>query len=220
MELQTYYNYWDNRYKVGEIQFIKKSSHNPQRKFFVDWVCRCEDIKSILEVGPGEMIEYKMIHKRRPDVNYSIADVSKIFIENCRKKHPEVDTYRISLEELDILKDKNFDCVYQSAVFEHSPDVRAAIKNCISIGKQFHFVFFKWRWKDGGLKSQFFKGKNFYSSSFNIWKIIEEIEKYGSIDYADVISKNGNIPIEQLFRKRKGKKQRDGRWLAIHGSRK
>ena len=103
-------------YKIGEIEFIKKRIEHPHRKFFVDWVCHSEKIKSILEVGPGEMIEYQSISKRRPDIKYSISDISLLFINNCKEKYPKVDTYRIPLERLDSFEKGKFDCIYQASV--------------------------------------------------------------------------------------------------------
>jgi hypothetical protein len=166
------------------------------------------------------MIEYQLISKERPDIKYAISDVSNIFINNCKEKFPEVETYRMPVEQLNELN-KEFDCVYQCAVFEHSLNVRAAIRNCINLGKIFHFVFFRWRWKGGGLKPRLFESKNFYSSTYNIWQILKEIEKYGQIDYTNVINNKGDIYSLEEYRKiSKRIKQRDGSWLAIHGRRK
>jgi hypothetical protein len=220
--MEDYYRYWDNRYKVGEINFIKESANNLQRKFFIDWISKADHIKSILEVGPGEMLEYQQILKLRPDIEYSIADVSKIFLNNCKKKYPKVNTYRISLEDLNTI-DKEFDCIYLCQVLEHSVDVRKAIRNTISLAKEFHFVFFKWRWRGGGLECEYYESKNLCSTQFNVWDIIKEIQKYGKIEYSNVISRKGNIHTLKEYQQLRGKKrskQRDRNWLAIHGRRK
>ena len=79
------YNYWDSgRYKIGEINFIKNRQEHPCRQFFADWVINTPSIESILEAGPGEMVEYNLIIEKRPDINYSIIDVSSMFINNCK----------------------------------------------------------------------------------------------------------------------------------------
>ena len=75
------YEYWDGRYKVGKIDFIRKTKTHPQRSAFVNWVKDVKEIKSILEVGPGEMVEYQMLRKLRPSIDYSIADVAKVVSE-------------------------------------------------------------------------------------------------------------------------------------------
>jgi hypothetical protein len=216
------YTYWDNRYKVGEINFIKTSAQNLQRKFFIDWLSKADHVKSILEVGPGEMLEYQSIRSKRPDIKYAISDVSMIFIENCKQKYPAVDTYRVSLEELDTIN-KEFDCIYICQVLEHSVNIRKAIKNAVNIAKEFHFVFFKWRWRGGGLESKYYESKNLCSTEFNIWKIIDEIKKHGNIEYSNVISRKGNTHTLKEYQDLKGTKrsrQRDRNWLAIHGIRK
>ena len=221
----SHYKYWDKRYKVGKIDFIKSTKDYPQRKFFADWVINNENIKSVLEIGPGEMLEYQMIRQEKPSVKYAISDVANIFIKNCKKKYPEVKTYNLPLEELDKIEER-FDCVYQSCVFEHAVDVQKAIENSIKLGKEFHFVFFKWRWRKGKLRSRYYKNKGFHSTCFNIQKIIQEIEKHGTIDYTKVISKkNGKHFTMKQFLDMKIRtkgfrdKQRDGNWLAIHGRR-
>jgi hypothetical protein len=219
---EEYYNYWDRRkdYKIGEIKFIKDTIKHPHRRVFVDWVCKSKNIRSILEVGPGEMVEYQSISKRRPDIKYSIADISLLFINNCKEKYPKVDTYRVPLERLNSIEKDDFDCIYLASVLEHSPDVRIAIKNCVNIARTFHFVFFKWAWS-GGMESKFYPTKNFYSSLFNIWKIIEEIKQYGIIDYTSVCMNNSGklVPIEEFVKGKSGN-HRDGNYLIIHGRRK
>ena len=93
-----YYTYWDKRdYRIGDISFINSRRNHPHRQLFVNWIIKSPHIKSILEVGPGEMIEYQRIVKKKPDIKYSIADVSLLFINNWKQTYPEVDTYQIPL---------------------------------------------------------------------------------------------------------------------------
>ena len=216
-----YYKYWDNRnYKIGSIGFINGRRTHPHRAFFVNWVVNSPHIKNILEAGPGEMVEYEFISKERPDIKYSIVDITSMFINNCKQKYPNVETYQMPLEHLDGFEKQQFDCIYQASVFEHSPDVVKAIKNCIYLAKEFHFVFFKWSWV-GNLESKFYPTKNLYSSNFNIWKILNEIEKYGVIEYADVcMNKTGKIiPLTNFSKGKKGM-HRSGDYLMIHGKQK
>ena len=114
--------------------------------------------------------------------------------------------YNNVLERLNLFKRREFDCLYQSSVFEHSANVRTAIKNCIYISKEFHFVFFKWRWTGGGLNSKFYPTKKLYSSVFNIWNIIEEIKLYGIIEdpYICMKKTGKKIPFKQFSCGKKG----------------
>ena len=211
------YNYWDSRYKIGEINFINDRRTHPCRKFFADWVINTPEIKSILEAGPGEMVEYNLIVAEKPDINYSIMDVADIFLDNCKQNYPSVSTYRMPLERINKFKKQQFDCVFQTAVFEHSPDVTKAIKNFIYAGNIFHFVFFQWSY-GGDLESIFFSEKKFYSSRFNMRLIMREIEKYGNIEYANVcMNETGDIIPFDEFSKGKRGYWRSGDWLMIHG---
>ena len=216
-----YYTYWDNRgYKIGDIKFINSRRDHPHREFFVNWVANSPHIKSILEVGPGEMVEYERIAKLRPDIKYSISDVALMFLNNCKQKHPNVNAHQIPLERLNKFKKGEFDCIYQASVFEHSADVAKAIKNCIHIAKEFHFVFFKWKWT-GGIQSKYYQSKNLYSSNFNIWRIIDEIKKYGTIEYTNVcMNRTGKIVPLEKFAKGKRGSHRSGNYLMIHGRQK
>ena len=167
------------------------------------------------------MLEYQNIRKIRPDIKYSISDVALIFINNCKKKYPEVDTYNVPLEKLHTIGEE-FDCIYISQVLEHAIDIKKAIKSAISMAKEFHFVFFKWRWKGGGLETKYYSTKNLCSTQFNIWHVIKEIKKYGVIEYQNVLTKKGKTHTLEEYYKLKTKRkalQRDRNWLAIHGRR-
>jgi len=217
MKSKEWLNYWDSRYEVGNIKFIDNRRNHPCRKFFADWVINSPQIKSILEAGPGEMVEYNLIVKERPDIKYSIIDVAKIFIKNCKKKYPSVRTYLIPLEELNLFKEKQFDCVFQTAVFEHSSDVIKAIKNFMYVGKTFHFVFFQWSF-GGTLIPRYFPEKKLFSSKFNIRLIMREIEKYGDIEYATIcMNETGELVPFDKFSERKKGYWRSGDYLMIHG---
>lgn len=220
-EWLKYYNYWEKtKYKIGEVAFINNRRTHPCRAFFANWVINTPEIKSVLEAGPGEMVEYNLIMAEKPDIDYSIIDVSSMFIENCQIKYPEVSTYQIPLERLDVFEKQQFDCVCQTSVFEHSPDVAKAIKNFMHVGKNFHFVFFKWSY-DGDFSISYNKKKKVCSSVFNINMMIDEIEKYGEIEYASVImNETGKVIPFDEFSKGKSGKWRSGDYLMIHGKQK
>lgn len=220
-EWLKYYDWWeDSTYKIGDITFINNRRNHPHRLYFADWVVNNDSINSVLEAGPGEMIEYSLIKTGKPNIQYAIVDVSGMFIENCNNKYPEVSAYRMPLERLDIFEKGQFDCVYQCSVFEHSPDVKKAIKNFMHAGKEFHFVFFKWNY-EGDLTPHYVKKKKICSSCFNIWQIMDEIEKYGDIEYANVCMNNtGEIVPFDKFSKGLSGTHRSGNYLMVHGKQK
>ena len=216
--MESYYKNWEkDKRQIGKIGFINARRAHPCRKAFADWVENSNGIKSILEAGPGEMIEYSLLKKKGLDIDYSIVDVSGLFIDNCKEKYPEVKTYRMPLEKINGIKKKQFDCVYQCSVFEHSSDIKSAIKNFMNLGKNFHFTFFKWSYS-GGLKENYNKAKDVYSSYFNIYKIFEEICKYGEIESKQVcMNKTKELVDFDEFSKGKSGKWRSGDYLMVKG---
>jgi hypothetical protein len=217
-EWLKYYDRWeDDIYKIGNITFINNRRNHPCRPFFANWVASTDDVNSVLEAGPGEMVEYQLIKEAKPSIDYSIVDVSGMFIDNCKNKYPEVSTYRMPLERLSGFESKQFDCVFQTSVFEHSPNVAEAIKNFMYVGKTFHFVFFKWNY-GGDLSITYSAGKKCCSSCFNINMIFDEIEKHGDIEYASVIMNDTAkiIPFDEFSKGGSGT-HRSGDYLMIHG---
>ncbi len=208
------YEKW-NKYKIGGITWINNRKFHPHRTYFVNYVLN--NVSSVIEIGPGEMIEYQSIVEKNKEIDYAIVDVSELFITNCKRKFPDVKIYKIPLEELDKDKvSKIYDVVYVASVLEHSKSVKLAIKKLMSIAKRFHFVMFKWSY-DGGLKSTYRHKKKYWSSSFNINKLFNEIKKWGSIDICKVAMQDGRIiDFDEFSKGRKGK-CRTGDYLMIGG---
>ncbi len=212
------YEKW-SQYKLGDISWIKNNQAHPHRSIFTNWVVN-SNIESVVEVGPGEMIEYRAISAKK-DIDYAIVEVAELFINNCRKSFPEVVIHESNIENLNI--DNRYDVVYAASVIEHSKDVFAAIKNMMKLADRFHFVLFKWSY-DGGLKS-FHKTKKrkkprrykYWSTSFNIYQLIELIKKYGTIECCSVISsKSGKlVNFDDYAAGKKGKSRGD--YLIISG---
>ena len=69
------YNKW-NKYKIGEADHINKTRHYPHREMFVDWVVN-SSISSVIEVGPGELIEYQVIKEKKSVKYYSNGEKLK-----------------------------------------------------------------------------------------------------------------------------------------------
>lgn len=205
------YEKW-SKYKLGEIEWINKRRNHAHRSLFIE---SAMSMSSIVEIGPGELIEYAELRKLNPLLRYSIVDVSDLFISNCKKNFPEVNIIKSSIEELESYSYRH-DLVYAASVLEHSRDVRSAIKNSINLADRFHFVMFKWSY-DGNLESTYRKKKKYWSTSFNIHQILEAISKTGVIESLNLISPDGitedftNIPHVG--------DHRDGKYLIIRGRR-
>lgn len=207
------YEKWD-KYQIGSIKWINSRRDHHHRQVFVD---QSKDASSILEIGPGEMIEYQQIKQLNPDVRYAIVDVSDLFIDYCKSTFPEVSTFKMQMEDISEEVVGRYEVVYVASVLEHSKDVKAAIQRLISVADRFHFVLFKWRY-DGGLASNYNKKKKYWSTSFNIHLLLDEMSKWGSVDSCQVVSPDGKVVDFSDFSKNKRGECRTGDYLVVTGS--
>jgi len=206
------YEKWE-KYTLGKIRFIEKTKNYIHRQDFVNFVVT-NDISSVIEIGPGEMIEYQRIKRKLPNIEYSIVEVSDLFIRNCNDRFPEVSVIRSPIEE--VCEVKKRDIVYISSVLEHSRDVSLFIKKAMELGNLFYFVMFKWTY-DGDLKSTYNKKKKYWSSLFNIYQLLSEIQKYGDIVETKIAKGDKFIDFHKYSKGRTGQ-HRTGDYLIIRGT--
>jgi len=207
------YEYWD-KYKAGETKFIEVNRDHPRRRFFAEYVLN-QEIESVLEIGPGEMIEYQMIRERKPDIDYTVVDVSQGFIDNCKEQYPNVTAIHADVNRLNI--DRDFDIIHVASVLEHMKNVSGVIGRLIKAAKRFHISMFKWKYA-GRSKSTYIN--NHWSSTYNINDIFQMISKYGEIEDAIMISRDGNLRDLRKYARGRTNYQRDGRHAVIMGVRK
>jgi len=163
------------------------------------------------------LIEYQEIIKSKKDIKYTIVDVSDLFIENCKKKYPNIETIQSPIEDL-TPKFMDFDVVYPASVLEHLKDIALGIKNMISLAANFHFVLFKWNYS-GNLVSEFSPEKKYWSSSFNIYMLLKEIENFGTITNKIVACKTGKLVSFDEYSFGRSGPHRNGDYLVIQGNR-
>jgi ubiquinone/menaquinone biosynthesis C-methylase UbiE len=175
---KNYKDKWNN-YKIGDIKWINSRRDMLYRKKFVEYI-KNSNISTILEIGPGEFVEGRVIIETFPNIEYSIIDISKTFLQYCKT----VD--KLKCYEGDMLNtpfvDKRFDLVYASSVLEHSPDIRQTMTELSRISKYFYFNMFKWKYKEGDLISTYTDKKKYFSTSFNIEMLIDLIGSMSIID--------------------------------------
>jgi len=206
------YDKW-SKYKIGRVKWINNRRSHAHRDVFIDTAQKYE---SIIEIGPGELIEYQELQKINPDIQYYIVDVSDLFIAHCTDKFPEVKIIRSAIEDLHQHPDERCDLVYVASVFEHSRDVKTAIKNAINLANRFHFVLFKWSY-EGNLESRYNKKKKYWSSSFNIRQFMDVVSDHGTITSSSLVSPEGAV--EDFGDIPTKGNHRDGRYLIIQGTR-
>ena len=182
---------WED-YTPGEVKFAEDRKNHPQRKMFVDEVIS-NKYKSVLEIGAAELYECEEILKQKPDINYTVVDVSKVFLDSCRKRFPNVNTVQSPMELLDL--DKRFDVAYLCQVLEHSYDIKLAIRNILTFCRNFHFVLFKWSFTGDLIPNWVVShtGQRYWTSYYNIWKILREIGLYAKVNYAKVCLNTGEL---------------------------
>lgn len=182
-----YIKKWNN-YNKGDIKWIDINTDHPCKKEYVEYILKNHNIKKILEIGGGDMIEAKSVLKSRPDVSYYTSNISEPFLEIARKieKLVAVEADMISLP----FDDKYFDIVYMSSVIEHTPDIHKTIKEVSRVSNEFYFNFFKWSMKYGDLKSEYRDTKKYYSTCFSMPKLMELICEFGEIEEAFLSGKD------------------------------
>lgn len=210
------YNYekWNN-YTIGNIPWINSRKSHLCRKKFIDYVSN-SSFKNILEVGAGEVIEGQIIREVDKDINYNILDVSDTFLENAKILGFKV--FKGEMHNTNF-KDKQFDLVYLTSVLEHSPDIEKTFKEFKRISKNFYFTMFKWRTKTGGLKSDFHNKRKYFTSVFNINKLLALLAEYGSINRLFICTEKGKVVNFSKYKKqfKNVDLHRNGNYLSIVG---
>jgi len=167
---------WDN-YVIGSIPWINSRRDRLSACPFVADTIKDKTIKNIIEIGGGELIEAKEITSARNDIIYSTIDVSKTFSDYAIDNgfiSINGDFQKYDFDSLNLYRDiTKFDMVYANHVLEHMNNVHLVIDKIKKIGKKYHVCMFKWRFVGNeNLRPEWEKVKGFWSTHFNVWKII------------------------------------------------
>ena len=176
------------------------------------------DFNSILEVGGSELSEAKAILKKKK-LRYCTANISDFFLEFVDETDG-VEGFKADMVDLPF-EDKQFDLVYASSVLEHSPDIESSIVEFARVGKRFYFNMFKWLMHGGSLKSQYRERRQFFSTAFNIHKLMGLIGKYGKIEKKFISKrvKKGKVSFDRTYGKSCTKDyHRNGNFLTLIGT--
>ena len=187
---------WNN-YEAGNVKFIDNNREFLYHKIFVDFIKDNPDINTVLEVGPGEMVEYPEIKKIRPLINFTVLETSIPFIEFINKNYPDVTILKGTIENFNYALIE-YDLVRVCDVIEHTYPLFKTIKNLINCAKIFHITMFKWAtgsfnkydgpntWSSQIRRDS--NGVRYFSSEFPIMDVIAEIKKYGTIDSLKIVN--------------------------------
>lgn len=187
-----------SHYPEKKIAFIEANKKALFHKLYIDFLAKRTDINSVIEIGPGQLVEYPMIKILRP-LKYDVVEISTSFIEYCRKHYPEIGIRQVQIERF-TNSVYDYDLVRLCDVIEHTSPVQDAIRNIITCAKNFHITMFKWMTGGTGLHPSDIrkdgKGHTYYSTKFPLKHIMIEIEKYGKIETATFIEEETNTLVE------------------------
>jgi len=180
--MEEYINKW-NKYEINKVKWINSRKEHPCRDAFVDFI-KNSSFRNILEIGGGELVEAQSILLENPEINYSVVDISDVFLDFA-KSIKGISSYKGNMIDIPF-KDKQFDIVYCSSVLEHTPDIKKTIFEIQRVSKNFYFNMFKWKNKTGDLSSLYKTKKKYYSSLFNIDMLLQLISTYGNIESTEI----------------------------------
>jgi len=214
MKMDYDYSKWD-KYEIGNIPWSTSKVDHLSKAKFAQYVEE-STFNNILEIGCGEALEAQTIRKIRPDIDYNILDVSNTFLDNAKKLGFK--TIKGEMHNTG-LKDKEFDLVYLCAILEHSPNLEKTFEELKRISNNFYFSMFKWRVAGGGLKSSFHKNREYFTSVFNINKLLSLLSNYGNIEQLFICTVDGKFIDYEIYKEtiNKKKEHRNGNYLSIVG---
>jgi len=207
------YSKWNN-YTIGNIPWSRGRKNHLSKIKFIEYVVQ-SSFTNILEVGAGEVWEGQAIRKARPDINHTILDVSDTFLNNA--KNLGFKTIKGEMHNTG-LKNKEFDLVYLAAVLEHTPDLERTFEELRRVSDNFYFSMFKWK-NSGGLKPDYHEKRKYFTTVFNINKLLNLLSSYGTIDKLFICTEKGKIIDWDIYKKKISKKgiHRNGNYLSIVG---
>ncbi len=122
----------------SELSGWLKESEVKSRDFLFSFIDQNE-IKTVLEAGPGIFIDYELFFKNRKDISYECTDITRQIVELGTQKG--IPSKLSDIENLDY-PDESFDLVYCRHVFEHLPGFKKALSEMIRTSRKSVVVIF------------------------------------------------------------------------------
>lgn len=123
--------------------YSKHTSKNPLKQFFINNFFKTihellhdKEIKSVLDVGCGEGFTLKRLKQKAIGNKFTGIDSSKEAIELGQKENPDLDLEIGDIYNLKF-KDKSYDLVLCTEVFEHLDSPKKALEELKRISKKF-----------------------------------------------------------------------------------
>jgi ubiquinone/menaquinone biosynthesis C-methylase UbiE len=100
-------------------------------------------ITNVLDIPCGNCVQYEVLKKYIPGINYTGADLTAQMLEISKELHPEL-IGRLSRHYIQDtgFDDDQYDAVIARHIFEHIPDWKDAMQECMRIAKKFVYYIF------------------------------------------------------------------------------
>lgn len=102
---------------------------------------------SVLEIGPGLLIDHRLHWRFRPFLRYEVVDVTPQVVEAAQAEG--ITAHHGAIEALP-LADKSFDFVYCRHVWEHCPDYKKPLQEMLRVARRGAAVVL-FRYKESGM---------------------------------------------------------------------
>jgi ubiquinone/menaquinone biosynthesis C-methylase UbiE len=101
-------------------------------------------LKNVLDIPCCNCVMYEVLKKYIPDIDYYGADLTAQMIDVSKELYPEL-KYKLSRDYIQATEFNNdeFDIVIARHIFEHIPDWKAAMFECLRIARKYvYYVFY------------------------------------------------------------------------------
>jgi ubiquinone/menaquinone biosynthesis C-methylase UbiE len=134
MGLASYQRWWSDNWTARATElagWLEQSDVGSRHAVFgfVD----AQDAASVLEVGPGLLIDYRMHWQHRPNLQYEVLDVTPHVLVLAAEHG--ITRHRGGVEAIP-LPDRAFDVVYTRHVLEHCPHYDTPIREMVRVARR------------------------------------------------------------------------------------
>lgn len=147
--------------------------------------------KTVLDAGCGLGLDYKMYKEKCPNVKCYGLDITRGFIVENKRNHPEADFMVARIQDIP-LKSSSIDLVTCRAVLEHIPEPEPAIKELARVAKK--HVAIIWFIIPGKEEDIRVTQSGFYRNTYTEQRIINSLKENGlEYGYITVVEDNRSV---------------------------
>lgn len=160
-------------------------------------------LKNVLDIPCSNCVMYEVLKAFIPDIDYYGADLTAQMLDVSKELFPELKNQlsRYYIQATGF-KDNEFDVVIARHIFEHIPDWRVAMQECMRIAlKYVYYIFYLPPREDEHINFVKTASGDYYLNTYREEDVIEEFEgkkyqKYIEISDLNNISKTTDVIYE------------------------